>query len=55
MKKENSDSLTQAQKAELDEFPTLPDDRINTRDVPEQRDWSGASRGLFFHLLKKSS
>jgi uncharacterized protein (DUF4415 family) len=53
MKKGNSSSLTTAQKAELDALAALPDDQINTRDIPEQRDWSGARRGLFFRPIKK--
>jgi hypothetical protein len=40
--------LTPAQKAELDALAALPDDQINTRDIPEQTDWIGAKRGLFF-------
>jgi uncharacterized protein (DUF4415 family) len=52
MKKENSD-LTPAQVAELAALAALPDDQINTRDIPEQRDWSGAKRGLFFRPIKK--
>lgn len=47
MKKESSD-LTPEQKAELQALAALPDDRIDTRDIPEQKDWSGARRGLFF-------
>lgn len=31
----------------------LPDDRIDTRDIPETRDWSGARRGLFYRPLKR--
>jgi uncharacterized protein (DUF4415 family) len=53
MKKENSKPLTPAQKAELDALAAMPDDQINTTDVPEQRDWSGARRGLFFRPIKK--
>jgi len=45
--------LTPAQKAELDVLAALPDNRINTQDVPEQRDWSGARRGVFFRPIKK--
>lgn len=47
MKKENSKPLTLAQKAELDALTAMPEDQINTADIPEQRDWSGARRGLF--------
>jgi uncharacterized protein (DUF4415 family) len=53
MKKGNSSSLTATQKAELDALAALPDDQINTRDIPEQKDWSGARRGLFFRPIKK--
>jgi uncharacterized protein (DUF4415 family) len=53
MRKGNSSALTAAQKAELDALATLPDDRIDTRDIPEQKDWSGARRGLFFRPIKK--
>jgi len=26
----------------------LPDDAIDTSDIPEVRDWTGAKRGLFY-------
>jgi hypothetical protein len=47
MKKENSKTLTLAQKVELAALAAMPDDQINAADVPEQRDWGGARRGLF--------
>jgi uncharacterized protein (DUF4415 family) len=53
MKKENSSALTPQQTAELEALATLPEDQINTRDIPEQKDWSGARRGLFFRPIKK--
>jgi uncharacterized protein (DUF4415 family) len=31
----------------------MPEEQINTRDMPEQKDWSGARRGLFFRPIKK--
>jgi uncharacterized protein (DUF4415 family) len=52
MKKEISD-LTPEQKAELEALAALPDEKINTADIPEQRDWSGARRGLFFRPVKQ--
>ena len=52
MKKERSD-LTPEQTAELQALAALPDDRINTRDITERKDWSGARRGLFFRPVKK--
>jgi uncharacterized protein (DUF4415 family) len=52
MKKENS-NLTAAQKAELDALAAMPEDQINTAALPEQKDWSGARRGVFFRPIKK--
>ena len=52
MKKENS-KLTAAQKAELDALAAMPEDQINTTSLPEQKDWSGARRGVFFRPIKK--
>jgi len=53
MKKGISDQLTPAQQAEIDALAALPDDKIDTKDMPEVRDWSGARRGLFFRPIKK--
>jgi uncharacterized protein (DUF4415 family) len=53
MKKASSKRLTAKQQAELAGLATMPDARINTRDLPEQRDWIGASRGVFFRPIKK--
>ena len=38
--------LTQAQRDELKAFSAIPDDQIDTSDIPEMADWSGAVRGL---------
>lgn len=53
MKKGSSDRLTPAQQAEIEALEALPDDKIDTRDMPEVRDWSGARRGLFFRPIKQ--
>ena len=45
--------LTSEQQAELASLADLPEDQIDTQDSPEQRDWSGARRGLFFRPVKK--
>ena len=45
--------LTAAQKAELDALAAMPEEKINTADIPEQRDWSGARRGMFYRPIKK--
>ena len=52
MQKGNS-NLTAPQVAELEALAALPDDQINTSVSPEQKDWSGAKRGLFFRPMKK--
>ena len=46
-------SMTRTQKAELEALAKLPDNRINTAALPEQRDWSNARRGVFFRPIKK--
>lgn len=40
--------LTQAQKEELDALAALPDDEIDTSDIPEVLDKSNSVRGLFY-------
>lgn len=45
--------LTDEQKAELDALEALPDDQIDTSDIPETLDWSGAKRGLFYRGSKR--
>ena len=39
-------NLTQAQRDELKAFAAMPDDQIDTSDIPEIKDWSGSVRGL---------
>jgi uncharacterized protein (DUF4415 family) len=53
MKKGSSNQLTPAQQAELDALAALSDDKIDTKEMPEVRDWSGARRGLFFRPIKQ--
>ena len=53
MKKGSSGRLTRAQQAEIEALAALPDDHIDTRDIPEVHDWSGARRGLFFRPVKQ--
>ena len=52
MPKDTSD-LTAAEPAELDALEALPDDQIDTSDIPETLDWSGAKRGLFYRPVKQ--
>jgi len=53
MKKDISKPMTPEQTAELKALAALPEDQIDTRKLPEQRDWSASGRGLFFRPVKK--
>ena len=53
MRKAISKSLTPEQQAEIDALAALPDNQIKTDDIPEQRDWNGARRGVFFRPIKR--
>jgi len=53
MKKVISDHLTSDQRAEIEALAAMTEDEIDTRDIPEQRDWSGARRGVFFRPVKQ--
>ena len=53
MKKTTNRPLTSKQQAELRALAALPDDQIRTDLIPEQLDWSGAKRGMFYRPIKK--
>ena len=54
MKKDPSTSgLSDEQRAEIDALARLPDERIDTSDIPEILDWSGAKRGLLYRPIKR--
>jgi uncharacterized protein (DUF4415 family) len=53
MKKGSTKRLTPQQEKELEALAALPDEKIDTRDIPEVRDWSGAKRGIFYRPVKK--
>jgi uncharacterized protein (DUF4415 family) len=48
MKTENSSKLSPEQLARLERLSALPDEAIDTSDIPEVRDWTDAKRGLFY-------
>ena len=52
MKKESSE-LTGKQRAELQALEELTDDQIDTSDIPEVLDWTGARRGVFYRPVKQ--
>jgi uncharacterized protein (DUF4415 family) len=45
--------LTRRQRDELRALAALPDDRIDTSDVPETRRWQGARRGVLYRPVKR--
>ena len=45
--------LTKDQEEELRALKQLPDDRIDTADIPETLDWSDARRGVFYRPVKQ--
>ena len=53
MKKETSRKLTNQQKAEIEALAALPDERIDTSDIPEIPDWSGAGRRTLYRPVKQ--
>jgi uncharacterized protein (DUF4415 family) len=53
MKNGSSEPLTLEQKAELDALAASPEDRIDTIEMPEVRDWTGARRGALYRPIKR--
>lgn len=51
----NPPSLTEDEKAQLDDLATLPDEDIDTSDIPEwtEADWARAVRNPFFRPVKQ--
>ena len=53
MKREISKRLSAAQRREIKALIALPDDKIDTKDIAEIRNWTGAKRGLFYRPIKQ--
>jgi uncharacterized protein (DUF4415 family) len=53
MRKGRSDPFIPKQKAELQALAALPDDQIDTSEMPEVIDWSGARRGALYRPIKR--
>ena len=53
MKKANSRKFTLAQQRMLKKLEAMKDSDINFSDIPEQRDWTGAKRGVFYKPVKQ--
>jgi len=52
-KKTTSGKLTRAGRAEINALAAMADERIDTQDIPESRDWKGKRRGVFFRPVKQ--
>ena len=53
MKKTTSNQLNPGQELELAELATMPDEQIDTLDIPEHLDWRAAKRGIFYRSIKQ--
>ena len=53
MKKEHFNLIPAEIQTEIDALAALPEDEIDTVDVPEVRDWSNAKRGVFYRPIKQ--
>ena len=51
--KKGRTELAKAQMAEVEALAGLPDDQIDTTDIPEVLDWSDARRGVFYRPVKR--
>jgi hypothetical protein len=51
IKKRHSNPVPPEIQAEIDVLAGLSEDKIDTEDLPEVRDWSGAKRGLFYRQI----
>src|ERR1700735_43878 len=53
MKRAKTRQLTAEEQAALDAVAAMPDSQIDTSDMPEVTDWSGAVRGALFRPVKR--
>ena len=53
MKKATSSEPAGKREADIKALEALPDEEIDTSDIPEILDWSGAKRGLLYRPPKR--
>ena len=53
MKRGNPEPLTPELQAELDTLAAMPDNEIDTSEMPSITDWSHAVRGPFYRPIKR--
>lgn len=53
MKKAGFSGLSQESRAEIAALAAMAEEDIDTSDIPEVLDWTGAKRGLFYRPVKQ--
>ena len=53
MKKAGFSGLSQESRAEIEALAAMAEEDIDTSDIPEVTDWTGARRGLFYRPVKQ--
>ncbi|MDE0192261.1 MAG: hypothetical protein OXQ90_12975 [Gammaproteobacteria bacterium] len=53
MTKGISHKLTEKQSLQISKLASMPDNEIDTSDIPEVLGWSGATRGLLYRPTKQ--
>lgn len=53
MRKGDSNKLTAKQSLQISKLASMTDDEIDTSDIPEVLDWSGAKRGMLYRPTKQ--
>ncbi|QYU66707.1 BrnA antitoxin family protein [Leptolyngbya sp. 15MV] len=53
MRRGNSDPMTPEMEARIRALAAMPDETIDTSDIPEVLDWSDAVRGRFYRPVKR--
>ena len=47
-KKYDTDGMSEVELEAIRQLDAMPDDDIDTSDIPEQSDWTGSVRGKFY-------
>ena len=47
-KQRDTDGLSEMELAAIRQLDAMPDEDIDTSDIPEQTDWTGSVRGKFY-------
>ena len=53
MKKAGFSGLSEESRAEIEALAAMAEEDIDTSDIPEVLDWTGAKRGLFYRPVKQ--